>query len=116
MSEASIMAIDPGTDESAYVIWNGVTLWDAAIVPNHVLIDRMNNIVPVYCEMIARYGMRVGREVFETCLWIGEFRRVCKDIVTPFTQVFRREVKLHHCNAVQAKDCLLYTSPSPRDS
>src|SRR5689334_10398254 len=55
----------------------------------------------VAIEMIASYGMAVGREVFETCRWIGAFAEACR---APVQYVYRREVKLHLCGAPRAKD------------
>jgi hypothetical protein len=54
-------------------------------------------------EMIASYGMAVGREVFETCVWIGRFQQAWPE-PKAVRLVYRREVKLHLCGVTQAKD------------
>lgn len=54
-------------------------------------------------EMIASYGMPVGREVFETCLWIGRFIQAWHSPET-VRLVYRRDVKLHLCGTAKAKD------------
>jgi len=53
--------------------------------------------------MIASYGMAVGREVFETCLWIGRFMECARD-PEAVNLVYRRDVKLHLCGTSKAKD------------
>jgi hypothetical protein len=53
------------------------------------------------CEMIASYGMAVGKEVFETCVWIGRFVEIAYE---PVQLVYRRDVKLHLCHSPRAKD------------
>lgn len=52
-------------------------------------------------EMVASYGMAVGVEVFETCLWIGRFIQASG---RPWHQVYRKDVKLHLCGFTTAKD------------
>lgn len=56
-------------------------------------------------EMISSYGMPVGKEVFETCVWIGRFLEAIQQRagVVP-SLMFRRDVKLHLCNSARAKD------------
>lgn len=54
-------------------------------------------------EMIASYGMPVGREVFETCLWIGRFMQAWHS-PEAVRLVYRRDVKLHLCGTAKAKD------------
>lgn len=56
-------------------------------------------------ERVASYGMSVGREVFETCEWVGEFRcewrrRGKGEAIL----IYRRDVKLHLCGTSKAKD------------
>lgn len=59
----------------------------------------------VAIEMVASYGMTVGHEVFETCVWIGRFVQLCHEWVGAVPElVFRREVKLHHCANPRATD------------
>ena len=53
--------------------------------------------------MIASYGMPVGAEVFETCVWIGRFFEAWTLPSVP-RLVFRRDVKLHLCGTTVAKD------------
>lgn len=53
-------------------------------------------------EMIASYGMPVGREVFETCVWIGGLRAAWGWEET--TRIYRKDVKLHLCGQTKAKD------------
>ena len=71
-----ILGIDPGTTKSAWVIWDDTTekVLNMGITENGRLwtqfyereFDRTVNAVAM--EMIASYGMPVGKEVFETCV------------------------------------------------
>jgi hypothetical protein len=54
-------------------------------------------------EMVASYGMPVGREVFETVRWIGRFQQAWRDPET-VRFVYRKDVKLHLCGSARAKD------------
>ena len=54
-------------------------------------------------EMIASYGMAVGKEVYETVRWIGRFQE-CWAHPDEVKLVYRRDVKLHLCGSSKAKD------------
>ena len=54
-------------------------------------------------EMIASYGMAVGKEVFETCVWIGRFQQKWR-WPAEVRFVYRQDVKLHLCGSPRAKD------------
>lgn len=102
-----VLAIDPGTTQSAALVWDGATVSDAGIWPNRDLRDWLNaparlsqcNLVAI--EMVACYGMAVGASVFETCVWIGRF---CERAPFEPRMIFRRDVKLHHCGSARTKD------------
>ena len=62
-------------------------------------------------EMVASYGMPVGREVFETCVWIGRFeeallkaRHGYSRLYTDPEFIFRKDVKMNICGRTSAKD------------
>jgi hypothetical protein len=56
-------------------------------------------------ERVASYGMSVGKEVFETCEWVGEFRNEWRRHGRgQAVLVYRRDVKLHLCQSPRAKD------------
>ncbi len=106
-----LLAIDPGNEQSAYVVYDvtaGVPI-EFQKVDNAALLalirgapaTRWRDIAHVAIEMIASYGMPVGREVFETCLVIG---RIQEAWPLEHTLVYRREVKLHLCGQPRAKD------------
>ncbi len=107
--ECLIQAIDPGTERSAVVELRvpDMMIVRREIMPNYGLLEFLRypngyeGTIHVAIEMIASYGMPVGREVFETCVWIGRFMEV---IGVPVTRVFRREVKLELCGSARAKD------------
>lgn len=101
-----LIAIDPGPTHSAYVTLDyGGSITGFGKVANDQLlgiIERSRNRSGhMAVEMIASYGMPVGAEVFETCVWIG---RMIERWDLAYTLVYRREVKLHLCNAPRAKD------------
>jgi hypothetical protein len=105
----NIIGIDPGTSEGAFTVWDSVNsvLIEKAIMPNDLLLEWLKNqaySIEIYCEMIASYGMAVGKEVFETCVWIGQAKQICQDHDWNFTPVLRQKVKLHHCHSSKAKD------------
>lgn len=103
-----ILAIDPGNQQSAYA------LLDADLRPvkfakkpnNEVMKDCINILgedrTIVVIEMIASYGMAVGKEVFETCVWIGRFiERLAPET---YKLIYRREEKENLCGSMRAKD------------
>ena len=104
-----ILAIDPGPIESAYVLINSKTRKPTAHakVPNELLLQGLSTTTAdhVAIEMIASYGMPVGQEVFETCVWIGRFiERLDRRISVTHERIPRMPVKLHHCHSQKAND------------
>lgn len=114
-----ILAIDPGPTESGFVVIRQNKLDEFGIAANSdiaTLLSRfrfsfsgdvvpdeyLNSLPLVAIEMIACYGMPVGSEVFETCLWIGEFRRIMRP--QPVTFCYRKDIKVHLCGTTKAKD------------
>lgn len=111
-SVSLLIAIDPGPTESAYVFWDGERISQHGKIANEELLERLAKLDffkccprderrhPLYIEMIASYGMAVGKEVFETCVWIGRFLEAYGGAQL----VYRKEVKLHLCGTNRAKD------------
>lgn len=100
-----IIGLDPGPKESAYCVLDGERIVSFGKLENMAVMDvlemyssRENRLA---IEMIASYGMAVGKEVFETCVWIGRFIETFKG---PYRYVYRREVKLHICQSPRAND------------
>lgn len=102
-----VLAIDPGSEESGYVVWDGKTILSKGKVQNEDLLRIVGNLSEmmnaVVIEMVASYGMAVGQTVFDTCVWIGRFQQnVHRETTTHL--VFRRDVKLYWCGQTRAKD------------
>jgi hypothetical protein len=105
-----IFAIDPGPELSA-----SCTLADGLPSfpqkgPNANLLKHLHDFyldetpTLLAVEMIASYGMAVGREVFETCMWIGRFVEAWESRGGTTRLVYRRDVKLFLCQSVRATD------------
>lgn len=103
-----ILAIDPGNIQSAYVLYDGEKIIEADKVDNEmmrILIECRNaDISTILIEMVASYGMPVGKEVFDTVLWIGRFIELAENRAIDHELIYRRQVKIHHCNSMKAKD------------
>jgi hypothetical protein len=106
-----ILAVDPGNEQSAYVMYDSFTQLpaDFGIVDNADLLDEIwsSEADLLAVEMVASYGMAVGRHVFETCVWIGRIVQHWLDkpvMDTPFRFVYRKDVKMHLCGQTKAKD------------
>lgn len=103
-----ILAIDPGTDESGWCLLDSGIVKESGVIPNcdllHVIAGwSQYSEDTLAIEMIASYGMAVGREVFETCVWVGRFQQAWRD-PDSVKLVYRRDVKLHLCGTAKAKD------------
>lgn len=107
-----VLAIDPGTLKSGWVLYDTKThtVLDKGITDNYGLkLWVKSNLeeglfTSVAIEMIASYGQAVGREVFETCLYIGQLMQIMDDHYIPCQLIFRREVKDLICHNGKAKD------------
>lgn len=102
-----VIAIDPGTDQSAMVMWDGAQVWQHAIVENEAMLDwlRAPDFPPgsvLVVEDIQSYGMAVGVEVFRTVRWSGRFEQVW--LPRPCHFIGRRAVKIHLCQSMRATD------------
>lgn len=107
MSQQDVFAVDPGPEFSAYVRWNGRTVRDHGKVNNHTLLGLLSreSAAAYVFEQVVSYGMAVGAEVFETVFWTGRFYEVAGESGEyPTFRLPRRDVKLHLCGQVRAKD------------
>lgn len=105
-----ILSIDPGNIESAYCVIDKETYKPIEFgkIKNEELRKKLISDLHYYpietlaIEMIASYGMPVGKEVFDTCVWIGRFIESFK---CPFTYyIYRKEEKINICGSMKAKD------------
>ncbi len=103
-----ILAIDPGTEQSAWLFYDADDnlVLSRDITPNDDVLAAIAHYHPIdddllAVEMIASYGMPVGKDVFGTCVWIGRFLQAWTG---PHQLIYRRDVKLHLCNSARAKD------------
>lgn len=102
MNNEPIIAIDPGSEMSAWLIYQDGQIIAFGKKPNNDVL----NILRVTdghlaVEMIASYGMPVGKEVFDTAVWIGRFIQAYKG---NHTLIYRKDVKMHLCGSMKAKD------------
>jgi hypothetical protein len=100
-----VVGVDPGTDKTAFAMFDGREvlqhgIWENEHLLGHPLWQSQN----VFCEMIASYGMAVGVSVFETCLYIGRCVQLSRMQGGELSLVYRRDIKLHLCNSARAKD------------
>jgi len=107
MTHDLFMAIDPGNEQSAYVFYDGQTIVSFGKVPNIELLDllrRNTRLTHICIEMVACYGMAVGKTIFDTCLVIGKVQEICDNKNIKCTLIYRKDVKMHLCGQTKAKD------------
>lgn len=106
----ALYAVDPGTEQSAIVVVDGVGTIRGAIYRNDSLLCELGSWDMgqghLVIEEVESYGMPVGREVFQTVFWGGRFAqkwegrsRLCSWSLLP-----RKTVKLTLCGSPRAKD------------
>lgn len=107
---STLLAIDPGNTESGWVFIDLDTRKPIEFgkTENNKLLE-MLQLAPIatdhiVIEMIASYGMAVGAEVFDTCVWIGRFYETVLAPRTTVELVKRHPVKIHHCHSSKATD------------
>lgn len=108
-----ILAIDPGNIESAFVVVEDdlSAVVDKGKIENGLLLRKIQDefidlaLSSAAIEMIASYGMPVGKEVFETCLWIGRFwEAIVRDLQLDPIKIYRKDEKICICRSPKAKD------------
>jgi hypothetical protein len=107
-----ILALDPGPTETGWALYDVGRVLASGVNANGLVLGMLQfrSLGPdlpkperVAVEMIASYGMAVGREVFETCVWIGRFQQAWHS-PDEVLKVYRKDVKLHLCGNPRAKD------------
>lgn len=103
-----LLAIDPGNVESGWCVIDedykflqygksvneDLLFWLKRTPFDHVVI-----------EMVASYGMPVGKTVFDTCVWIGRFSQAIYEYHDlEITYVPRKEYVTELCGSSRAKD------------
>ena len=102
-----MLCIDPGTEASGIVVYDGEKILEVySSVSNEGVLPlvesaRVCGVDLVLIEMFSSYGMVVGKECFETCVWIGRFMQ---GATVPVKRLFRKDIKLNLCDSTRAKD------------
>jgi hypothetical protein len=113
-----IIGIDPGPKETAFALmdfFNEGKIIHKGKVPNNLFVQflaslgRNENEYPgmAAVEGLQSFGMPVGSETFETAYFIGELKQIIKyrlQIASSFELVYRKDIKIHFCNSMRAKD------------
>ena len=106
-----VLSIDTGTTESAYAVMNyhkQERLVEFGKIHNDAMIDKIINLsskINFVCyEEFASYGMPIGQTTMKSIWWNGYFCAICEKSNLPFYPVLRKDVKMHICQTMKAKD------------
>ena len=113
-----IFAIDPGNEESAYALLDRdlrpamfAKTDNKSIMIQLETYCQLNEDVNMHptvaIEMVACYGMPVGREVFETCVWIGRFIQCIENHGCKYKFIYRKDEKMNLCHSMRATDATI---------
>lgn len=101
-----ILAIDPGTTESGWVLLEDGTVSDSGVHPNHDVlrwVQAGQHADVLAIEMMRARGMPTSNDEFKTLVWIGRFQQAWSDPES-VRLVYRQDVKMHICGSMKAKD------------
>ena len=102
-----VLSIDPGNTTSGYALMDGYKPIRFGCADHDYLLGLLETgsleVDAVIIEMVASYGMSVGKEVFETCVWIGRFWQAAKEY-SQVDRVYRLDEKVAICHDSRAKD------------
>jgi len=104
-----ILAIDPGPEESAWLVMICGLPYNFKKEGNDEIISQLRGIQgtkhdTVVIEEIQNQGMPIGKTTIQAAMWTGRFAQVATDIGFPVVLVGRRDIKLHWCGNMRAKD------------
>ena len=108
-----ILAIDPGTEKSAFVycgVSNGKVdyIVDIGLVENDELLGmvKTEEYSGLVIEMIQSFGMPAGSSLFETCVWIGRFTQasIDKSHYNFVDYIYRTDEKMTICGTMKSND------------
>jgi hypothetical protein len=102
-----IGGVDPGYQQSAHVLFDGTYVLEHATLDNQAMLEwlrgrRLADVLVL--EQIASFGMPVGAEIFESCVWTGRFIEAWEAGGGQWDRVKRHEVKSALCRNSRAKD------------
>lgn len=113
----NILAIDPGTTDSAYVICDRTTLKPINFekIDNNALLWNLPEMIigqdvsHVAIEYMQSYGMGVGKETFETCYFIGRMteRILSNTVINKIVPIYRNEEKIGTVGNMRANDAAI---------
>jgi hypothetical protein len=98
-----ILAIDPGTTHSGWVLYDGKNPQVSGVTDNHEILGLIaHHSGRVAVERVVSYGMAIGFETIQTIEWVGRFLQAAGADRTRL--IPRKEVGKHVCNDGRAKD------------
>lgn len=121
---AKLLAIDPGTQQSGYVILEGDKILASGVELNTTLLEAIQKRTQQFSlpetlaiENIVSYGNTVGNTTFKTCIWIGRFYQAWLDYPHPAESVVlidRITIKKHLCPKQRANDSTIIKALTER--
>lgn len=97
-----LMAIDPGCYDSGVVVLNGEAILHATQLPNESLVRQVAGHSHVVIEALHFMGGSVGREVLDTCVWVGRFMQAAGP--ERVTLIRRDDLRYHWVQNASAND------------
>jgi hypothetical protein len=114
MASKTILALDPGTAETAYLILDRGVPVEHEKLPNLAILgvidcfcEQQTAPVHIVAEDFQSYGLPVGREVYRTVVWLGRYIQRAYEQKVDITLVYRSQIKKHHCPGKKANDAII---------
>lgn len=105
LTQGLILAIDPGTTQSGWVLFDGRRVHESGTSPNHDVLRMVqaSNDDVLAVERFEARGMSIGDDSIETMIWTGRFVQAWRSPESVLL-VKRSAVKSHLCGTQKAKD------------